>query len=123
MSRIRGKGNRSTEVALLHLLRMHHLTGWRRHLPLPGKPDFAFPREKVAIFVDGCFWHGCPNCSTVPTTRREFWVKKISENKRRDRRVSRALRSKGWSVVRIWECRLRKYPEAQIRRVERVLGR
>ena len=64
MSLIRGKGNKETENALLALLRQNKITGWRRHLPLPGKPDFAFQKQKVAVFVDGCFWHGCPKCYT-----------------------------------------------------------
>ena len=73
MSLIRGKGNKETEQATLVLLRQNKISGWRRHLPLPGKPDFAFPKRKVAIFVDGCFWHGCPICYTRPKTNRAFW--------------------------------------------------
>jgi DNA mismatch endonuclease (patch repair protein) len=73
MSLIRGKGNKQTEQALLALLKRDKITGWRRHLPLPGKPDFAFTKQKVAVFVDGCFWHGCPKCYTRPKTNRKFW--------------------------------------------------
>jgi len=64
MSRVRGRGNKVTELKLLALLRQNKITGWRRHLRLPGKPDFAFPKKKVSVFVDGCFWHGCPKCYT-----------------------------------------------------------
>ena len=60
MSRIRGRGNKDTELALAKLLRRHRITGWRRNQPVFGKPDFVFPKLKLAVFVDGCFWHGCP---------------------------------------------------------------
>ena len=121
MQSIRGKGNKTTELKLLKLFREHHIKGWRRHQPLTGKPDFAFPREKVAIFVDGCFWHGCPRCYKEPKKNVEFWRKKVGGNKQRDLKVSRKLRAEGWSVCRIWECRLKK-PDSVIRRIRRMLG-
>ena len=110
MALIRGKGNKQTEQALLLLLRQNKVTGWRRHLPLPGKPDFAFPKQKVAVFVDGCFWHGCPKCYTRPKTNRKFWDKKREDNMARDKRVNRQLRRKGWKVIRIWQHALKKSP-------------
>jgi DNA mismatch endonuclease (patch repair protein) len=67
------------------------------------KPDFVFPKLKTAVFVDGCFWHGCPRHGTQPRTNAAFWRKKIEGNRTRDRRVNRALRARGWEVVRIWE--------------------
>ena len=120
MSRIRGKGNRSTEIKLLKLFREHGITGWRRHRPLPGKPDFVFPEQRLAIFVDGCFWHGCPRCYIKPKQNAKFWREKIGGNIKRDRKVSRQLRAEGWSVCRIWECRLKK-TDSVIRRIERML--
>lgn len=123
MSLIRGTGNKGTEHALLILLRSAGLTGWRRHLPLPGKPDFAFPKHKVAVFVDGCFWHGCPKCYTRPKTNRAFWDKKREDNMARDRRVTRELRQRGWRVLRIWEHALKKSPHACIARVRRARGK
>lgn len=87
----------------MRLLRAKRITGWRRHLPLTGRPDFAFPSKRVAVFVDGCFWHGCPKHFKAPVSRAEFWREKIESNRRRDRAVSRMLRSSGWAVVRIWE--------------------
>jgi DNA mismatch endonuclease (patch repair protein) len=103
MAKIRGRGNLATELALLQLLRDARISGWRRHLPLPGRPDFAFSRARVAIFVDGCFWHGCPIHFTRPKNRADFWEGKIARNRKRDRRVDRKLRSLGWKVLRVWE--------------------
>ena len=121
MSRIRGSGNKSTEIALIKIFRENGITGWRRNHPLFGKPDFAFPEKRVVVFVDGCFWHGCPKHGNIPKNNREFWEKKIEGNKKRDLRVSRKLRSEGWSVCRVWECRLRK-SEAAVRRIKTMLG-
>lgn len=106
MSAVRSTGNRSTEEALAALLRKHGLKGWRRHVPLPGRPDFAWPRQRVAIFVDGCFWHGCPRCYMAPRHNARFWREKVEANRRRDVRVARQLRRQGWSVLRVWECRV-----------------
>ena len=80
MAKIRGRGNKATEVVFANLLRAHRLTGWRRHAPLPGKPDFAFRQHRVAIFVDGCFWHGCPRHCRFPASNRAYWLKKIAGN-------------------------------------------
>lgn len=121
MSRVKGRGNRTTEMRMVELFRRHGITGWRRHLNLPGKPDFAFPTEKVAVFIDGCFWHGCPRCYAAPKSNVEYWEKKLHANRRRDERVARRLRNRGWSVLRIWECRLREDPARAVRRVLRPL--
>lgn len=121
MSRIRGKGNKTTEIALAAAFRKAGITGWRRHIPLkikvkPSrgsgvliseplvvKPDFLFRQAKLAVFVDGCFWHQCPLHSKVPENNREFWEKKLRRNVDRDRQTNRALRAAGWSVLRLWE--------------------
>jgi DNA mismatch endonuclease (patch repair protein) len=108
MSKIRGKGNKDTELAMIRILKEFHITGWRRNQLIFGKPDFIFPRMKVAIFVDGCFWHGCPKHSTLPKNNREFWQKKLGANKVRDKLVGRELRKNGWVVIRIWEHELRQ---------------
>lgn len=121
MSRIRGRGNKETEVALARMLRAARITGWRRHSDLFGRPDFTFRRERVVVFVDGCFWHGCPKHSNMPATNREFWAKKLGRTKVRDRLVTRTLRKKGWMVLRIWEHDLRKTPEGCIRRLLTLL--
>jgi DNA mismatch endonuclease, patch repair protein len=103
MSRIRGMGNKETEVALAKLMRRNGIKGWRRRQSLFGKPDFLFRAARLAIFVDGCFWHGCLKHSKVPRNNRPFWLKKLEGNKKRDRMVNRVLRSQGWRVLRIWE--------------------
>ena len=88
------------------------------------KPDFVFQKLKVALFVDGCFWHGCPKHATWPKTRAAFWLAKIVGNKARDRRVNSALRKRGWTVVRVWEHELRRRDEAKlIRRLSNLCPR
>lgn len=122
MSRVRSRDNATTELKMRSLLKQAGLTGWRRHLPLPGKPDFAWPREKVAVFIDGCFWHG-HNCrSLTPRTNTDAWREKIASNKRRDQRAARSLRGKGWFVMRVWECRLNSQGNAVVGRLVRALN-
>lgn len=124
MSRIRGRNNKGTEVALASLLRKSGISGWRRHVPLPGTPDFAWRAQRVAIFVDGCFWHGCSHCGNkqTPATNRTFWIPKITANKSRDRRANRNLRQAGWRVLRIWEHNLKKRPESCLTRVRQAIA-
>lgn len=76
---------------------------YRLSYPLPGRPDLVFPGKKLAIFVDGCFWHGCPQHATFPKTNKRFWEKKLRENRERDIRVNEQLYAVGWKVIRIWE--------------------
>lgn len=125
MASIRSKGNATTERAFLRLLREAKIRGWRRHADLPGKPDFVFWSQRVAIFIDGCFWHGCPQCYRLPEDNRKYWKAKILANRSRDRRRTRQLRSKGWKVLRIWEHRLeeKKSHLVILRRVKRLLER
>ena len=103
MARVKSKGNKSTEAAVVALFRGARVSGWRRNFPLEGKPDFVFPEKRITLFVDGCLWHGCPKHCRIPHTNRSYWINKISTNKRRDDRVRRHLRAKGWVVIRIWE--------------------
>ena len=103
MSRVRSRGNKATELALVHFFRRQRITGWRRHLRMFGTPDFVFRERKIAIFVDGCFWHGCPVHRTIPATNRDFWAAKLDRNVKRDRLVNRTLRKAGWTVIRIWQ--------------------
>ncbi len=76
---------------------------YRVHAGLPGSPDIAFQGARLAIFVDGCFWHGCPEHYTAPRANAGFWTAKIERNRARDRRVDRELVADGWSVLRLWE--------------------
>lgn len=123
MSRVRSKGNVTTEKRLASLLRNSGLRGWRRHQPLSGRPDFVWPKRKVVVFVDGCFWHGheCGR-NLTPKTNVKAWREKIERNKDRDRQLTRRLRNGGWRVVRIWECQLAKNPTRHIVRIQRALG-
>ena len=103
MAAIHSRGNTTTELPLAQLMRRAGLKGFRKHWRVAGKPDFAWPSRKIAVFVDGCFWHGC-SCKYLPRTNTAFWREKIASNKRRDRRVTRHLRREGWSVIRVREC-------------------
>ena len=123
MSLIRSKGNTSTEQRLAVLLRKFRITGWRRHLDLPGRPDFTFPDQRLCIFVHGCFWHGCPSCYRKPRTNSSFWAEKVRRNRARDLRVVRELRARGWRTLSIWECSLRGASGVRaLRRVTRALA-
>lgn len=119
MSRIRGRGNKDTELALAKLLRRHRITGWRRNQPVFGKPDFIFKQVRLALFVDGCFWHGCPKHATKPKNNHSFWRHKLSANKKRDEIVTRTLRRAGLRVLRVWEHELARKNQARL--VARIL--
>jgi DNA mismatch endonuclease, patch repair protein len=121
MSRICGRGNKTTELALVKLFRRHSISGWRRQQPVFGKPDFIFRRERLALFVDGCFWHGCLRCYCRPKSNREFWDVKIARNRERDRKVSRELRRLGWRVIRVWEHDVAKQSESCAQKLRAAL--
>lgn len=168
MSRIRSRGNKKTELALMRVFRERHIVGWRRHVRVHGlelmenslrtnaaaavggssvvrekgggykvgapgagtssrrllrggegvtvRPDFVFREKKVAVFVDGCFWHGCPKCYIRPRQNQKFWDAKFATNHERDRKVNKALKAAGWKVLRIWEHELRRKHEAKLRK-------
>ena len=122
MARIRSRGNEDTELALVRVFRAHGITGWRRHQAVFGKPDFVFPKLRLALFVDGCFWHACPLHTTKPRNNAAFWRKKFAANQTRDRLVTRTLRKKGWRVLRIWEHELSRKNEGRLlRRIRNAL--
>jgi DNA mismatch endonuclease (patch repair protein) len=110
MSRIRSRGNSSTELKLIQLMRRAGISGWRRKSKLCGRPDFVFPRYHIAVFVDGCYWHGCRKCALGAKTNTEYWKPKIAANMKRDRDNTRRLREDGWNVLRIWEHDLKASP-------------
>jgi DNA mismatch endonuclease (patch repair protein) len=127
MTKVRSRGNLSTEEALAKAFRRLRVTGWRRHLPVKMgdravRPDFVFPRAGLVVFVHGCFWHGCPRHGTTPSTRRSYWVPKLAANKTRDRRVERALRKQNWKVLRIWEHSVQRDPDRCVRRIVEALS-
>ena len=123
MARIRGSGNKDTELRMIALFRAHAITGWRRNVRLVGRPDFVFRAAKLAVFADGCFWHGCPRHATMPANNRAFWKAKLARNAARDREVTRALCKAGWRVLRVWECALTRARSARTAaRIVRVLG-
>lgn len=122
MSLIKSRGNRGTELRLIALMREHGIKGWRRRAKIFGNPDFVFRKERVAIFVDGCFWHGCPRHGRKPGTRPEYWLPKLLRNAKRDRLVTRELRATGWTVLRIWECSLvRQRANRTLKRIAKAL--
>ena|SRR5208283_1129248 len=121
MSNIRGK-NTGPELKLRKLLWSHGIRGYRIHYNLPGKPDIVFTKKKIAIFIDGCFWHKCPVCFQEPETRKEFWMKKIQSNVERDDRVNFRLKSDGWTVMRFWEHDVRKNPDDVIKYISGKIG-
>lgn len=126
MARIRGRGNKATELALVSFFRAQRITGWRRQTEVriqnsevrnfSARPDFVFKKLKLAVFVDGCFWHGCPRHATKPKNHRTFWQRKLSANKSRDALVTRTLRRAGWRVLRVWEHELTSKNAARLAR-------
>ena len=108
MSKVRGKGNKSTELRLIEVFRENGIIGWRRNYPVKGRPDFVFPDKHIAVFVDGCFWHGHDCRNTRPKENAEYWMNKRERNIARDEIVTEAFEKRGWTVLRIWECELKK---------------
>jgi DNA mismatch endonuclease (patch repair protein) len=106
MGRIRSNGNYSTEVRFIRMMRHYGIAGWRRRSKLPGRPDFIFTKRKVAVFIDGDFWHGNPRTFRLPKSNCEYWEKKILGNRERDKEINRQLKRFGWRVLRIWESSL-----------------
>ena len=107
MRSVKSTGNKSTELRLISIFKDNKIKGWRRNYNLFGKPDFVFPNLRVALFADGCFWHG-HNCrNTKPIENAQYWRKKIERNKKRDKFVTRELTKKEWQIIRIWECEIK----------------
>jgi len=117
MSLIRSRGNKATELRLIEVFRKHRITGWRRRQRLTGNPDFVFRTARLCVFVDGCFWHGCPKHGTLPRQNRKYWDAKIKKNKLRDREVNLRLKRDGWQVIRIWG------HELHVRKEQRLVAR
>lgn len=124
MRAIKSTSNATTELRLRALLVRNRIAGWKVRAPsVLGCPDFFFPKDRVAVFVDGCFWHGCPKCGHIPKTNKPYWSEKLARNKRRDARIRRILGSEGIKVVRLWECDLRNSPQSCLKKLFNALGR
>ncbi len=108
MKKIKPSGNKTTELQLITVFNDLGITGWRRHYNVKGHPDFVFPRSKIAIFVDGCFWHGHGCRNIWPKENAEYWDKKRERNIAHDKKVTALFENRGWTVIRIWECELKK---------------
>ena len=122
MAAIHYKNTRSTERRLRSGLASAGISGWRMNAKdLIGKPDFVFEKKKVAIFVDGCFWHGC-KCKKKVRTNKSFWVNKIETNIARDRKVTRLLRQQGWIVIRIKEHEMQSALSKIIKKITRAIA-
>lgn len=120
MSRVRTR-NTAPEVKLRRAL-WHEGYRYRKHPPVPGKPDFVFTSARLAVFVDGCFWHGCPDHGSLPATNREFWERKLARNVARDLAVTEQLQALGWRVLRIWEHTIERNLDTAVEDIRRVLS-
>ena len=108
MKTVKSRNTKSTELKLISIFKEHHIVGWRRTYPLIGKPDCVFTKKRIVVFVDGCFWHG-HNCRNVtPSQHKEYWDAKREYNIQHDKMVTEILQKKNWTVIRIWECELKK---------------
>ncbi|OGF62628.1 hypothetical protein A2662_03775 [Candidatus Giovannonibacteria bacterium RIFCSPHIGHO2_01_FULL_45_33] len=122
MTAIRSTDNKTTEIEFIKCFKKNKIAGWRRHVRgVLGSPDFIFPKRKLAVFVDGCFWHGCKQHCILPKSNKKYWLPKIENNSRRDLRNRAKLRRRGWKVIRIWEHEIKKNPEKIIVKIKRML--
>lgn len=120
MSQIKGKDTQP-ELILRKALSHVGLRGYRLHYKLLGKPDIVFLKRKIAIFIDGCFWHRCPKCFSELSTTKKYWVKKIQSNIDRDQRVNKILKKMGWKILRIWEHDTERNLNICLLRIRRLL--
>ena len=108
MRKVKSSGNKSTELRLISVFKENNISGWRRNYAVKGHPDFVFLKMKIAVFVDGCFWHGDDCRNTTPSDNKEYWDRKRQRNIQHDREVTAIFEARGWTVIRIWECELKK---------------
>lgn len=108
MRQVKSKKNKSTELRLIKIFKENGVTGWKRNYPVKGHPDFVFLKQRIAVFVDGCFWHGHDCRNTSPSANEEFWRKKRERNIKHDKEITELFESRGWTVIRIWECELKQ---------------
>lgn len=115
MKSVKSSGNKSTELRLIAFFKANGITGWKRKYPVKGHPDFVFMEKRIAIFVDGCFWHGHDCRNTRPKQNEDYWNKKRNRNIAHDKEISTLFEKRGWKVIRIWECELKKKNETVLR--------
>lgn len=108
MKKVRSKKNKSTELKLIEIFKENNIHGWRRNYKVKGHPDFVFLDKRIAIFVDGCFWHGHDCRNTRPKDNEDYWTKKRERNIKHDKEITEYFENRGWTVTRIWECELSK---------------
>lgn len=107
MRKVHSNGNKTTELRLIEIFKQYNISGWRRFYKVKGHPDFVFLEKKIAIFLDGCFWHG-HNCRNLtPQNNKEYWEKKKNRNIYHDKEITNLFEKRGWTVLRIWECELK----------------
>lgn len=114
MRSVKSKNTKSTEIRLQTIFNKYHIIGWRKNYPVKGHPDFVLLEKRVAIFVDGCFWHGHDCRNTRPSDNAEYWKAKRERNQKHDREVTEMFIKRGWVVLRIWECELKKKNESYL---------
>ena len=115
MKSVKSSGNKSTELRLIAFFKANGITGWKRKYPVKGHPDLVFMEKRIAIFVDGCFWHGHDCRNTRPKQNEDYWNKKRNRNIAHDKEISTLFEKRGWKVIRIWECELKKKNETVLR--------
>lgn len=108
MKKVRSKKNKSMELKPIEIFKENNIHGWRRNYKVKGHPDFVFLDERIAVFVDGCFWHGHDCRNTRPKDNEDYWTKKRERNMKHDKEITEYFENRGWTVVRIWECELSK---------------
>ncbi len=114
MQHVRSTNNKSTEQRLIKYFSEYSIKGWRRNYPVKGHPDFVFLKKRIAVFVDGCFWHGHDCRNTRPKNNADYWDLKRERNKKHDQAVTSMFIERGWTVIRIWECELKKKNHKQL---------
>ncbi len=121
MSRIKNRDTKP-EISFRKYIWEKGVRGYRLHVKLKGKPDLYFPGRKVAVFIDGCFWHQCPECFRKPATNKKFWSKKIKENIKRDLATDIELCKNGVRVLRLWEHEIEKFPQESYRKLKQLIN-
>lgn len=106
MSKVRSTKNKSTEIKLIEIFKREGIHGWKRNYKVKGHPDFVFMDKRIAIFVDGCFWHGHDCRNTRPKDNSDYWTRKRERNIQHDKEITERFESRGWMVIRVWECEL-----------------